>query len=325
MVDVFYPITKLADIIVTLLFSSLSEKPKEIIAYFIEDVLKIIALLYVMIFVTAYLRTYLPKHKIKRWLSGKKGGIGNLLAAIFGAITPFCSCSSIPIFISFIETRIPLGIAFSFLITSPLVNEYLVVLMLGLFGWKITAAYVASGILVGVIAGLILGKMNLEKELVQDLIARKTELDIKDAYKTQTPRLKFALGESKAIVKKIWVWIIAGVGIGSIIHNIVPQDTIQSVVKGGGIFTVPLATLIGVPFYANCSAVVPIALALFQKGVPIGTALAFLMGIAGLSFPEAVILRRAMKLKLIMIFFAVVTAAIIFTGYLLNALQPLLI
>lgn len=325
MVDVFYPMTKLADIIVTLLFSSFGDKTKEVIAYFIEDVLKIIALLYVMIFITGYLRTYLPKHKIKKWLTGKKGGIGNLLAAILGAITPFCSCSSIPIFISFIEARIPLGIAFSFLITSPLVNEYLVVLMLGLFGWKITLAYVASGIIVGVVAGLILGKMNLEKELVQDLIARKTELDHKDAYKTQKPRLKFALSEAQSIVKKIWVWIIAGVGVGAIIHNIVPQETIQSVVNQGGVFTVPLATLIGVPFYANCSAVVPIALALFQKGVPIGTALAFLMGIAGLSFPEAVILRRAMNLKLIMIFFGVVTAAIIFTGYLLNALQPLLI
>ncbi|MFH1052858.1 MAG: permease [Candidatus Woesearchaeota archaeon] len=292
--------------------------------FFLYDSIKIILILYVMISIIGFLRTYLPQNKIKRWISGKKYGTSNLIASFFGAITPFCSCSSIPVFLGFLEAGIPLGVTFSFLITSPLVNEYLVVLMFGFFGWKITLAYVISGILIGTISGLILGKMNLEKYLVKDLISTdNTKKEIR--FKGFKKRLDFGLNESLSITRKLWLWILVGVGVGAVIHNYVPSEVIQSIISKGGIFAVPIAVIFGVPLYGSCAAIVPIALVLFEKGVPIGTALAFMMAISGLSFPEAVILRRAMKLKLIIIFFLVVTMAIILTGYIYNFLQILLI
>jgi len=292
--------------------------------FFIYDSIKIILLLYILIAIIGFLRTYLPQHKVKKWLSGRKRGMGNILASFFGAITPFCSCSSIPLFLSFLEAGVPLGVTFSFLITSPLINEYLVILMLGFFGWKITALYVISGILVGVISGLIMGKMKLEKHLVKDLIAKKSQLDKEMKYDKLKNRILFGLNEAKSITKKIWLWVLVGVGIGAAIHNYVPQEAIQAIISKGGIFTVPIATLLGVPMYGSCAAIVPIAVVLFNKGIPLGTALAFMMATAALSLPEAIILRRAMKLKLIVIFFSIVALAIVFTGYLFNLLQPLL-
>ncbi|MFC1691439.1 permease [Nanoarchaeota archaeon] len=296
----------------------------ESLTFFVYDSVKIMLLLFVMIAVIGFLRTYLPQEKVKKWLSGRRFGLGNIGASIFGAITPFCSCSSIPIFLGFLEAGVPLGVTFSFLITSPLVNEYLVILMLGFFGWKITAAYVIGGILIGVISGLILGKMKLEKHLVKDLIAKKSKVK-KDLKKhNMKSRLMFGLNEATSITKKLWIWILVGVGLGAIIHNYVPQALIESMISKTGIFTVPLAVLLGVPMYGSCAAIVPIAVVLFQKGIPLGTALAFMMATAALSLPEAIILRRAMKLKLIVIFFGIVTLAIILTGYVFNVLQVFL-
>jgi hypothetical protein len=242
------------------------------------------------------------------------------MASLFGAITPFCSCSSIPIFLSFLEAGVPLGVTFSFLITSPLVNEYLVVLMLGFFGWKITLAYVISGILIGIISGLILGTMKLEKHLAKDLISSNSTVKKEIRYYGIKKRLLFGLRESNSIIKKVWLWVLIGVGVGAAIHNYIPSELIQGIINKGGIFSVPIATILGVPMYGSCAAIVPIAVVLFQKGVPLGTALAFMMATAALSLPEAVILRRAMKLKLIVIFFGITTLAIIFTGYLFNLL-----
>lgn len=272
-----------------------------------------------MISVIGFLRTYLPQKKVKAWLKAK-APLGNIMASLFGAVTPFCSCSSIPIFLGFLEAGIPLGVNFSFLITSPLVNEYLVVLMLGFFGWKITALYVISGIIIGVISGLILGKMKLNQHLVKDLVTQKIK---EKKYTLLKQRVYYGLNEAKSLTKKIWLWIIVGVGIGAVIHNYIPAETIQSVISKGGFFTVPLAVILGIPMYGSCAAIVPIAVILFEKGVPLGTALAFMMATAALSLPEAVILRRAMKLKLILIFFSIVAAAIIVTGYLFNLLIQL--
>ena len=292
--------------------------------FFVYDSVKIFLLLFVMIFILGFIRTYISQEKIRKWLTGKKKGVGNILASSFGAITPFCSCSSIPVFLSFLEAGIPLGITFSFLITSPLVNEYLVVLMLGLFGWKITVLYVLSGILIGVISGLILGSMKLEKHLVRDLISSSSKVSKEIGFDGIKKRLLFGLNEATSIIKKMGVWILVGVGVGAAIHNYVPSEFIHKWINKGGIFSVPIATILGVPMYGSCAAIVPIAIILFQKGVPLGTALAFMMGIAALSLPEAIMLRRAMKLKLIAIFFGVVTIAIILIGYLFNLLQPLL-
>lgn len=301
-----------------------SSKLVQSLNFFIYDSVKIILLLFVMIFAIGFLRTYLPQHKVKKWLSGKKRELGNVMASLFGAVTPFCSCSSIPIFLSFLEAGIPLGVTFSFLITSPLVNEYLVVLMLGFFGWKITLVYVISGILIGVFSGMILGSMKLEKHLVTDLISSNSKMTKEIKYGGIKQRLLFGINESASITKKIWIWVFIGVGLGAAIHNYVPSELIHNVIDKGGIFAVPIATILGVPMYGSCAAIVPIAVVLFQKGVPLGTALAFMMATAALSLPEAIMLRRAMKLKLIVIFFGVTTLAIIFIGYLFNLLQILI-
>jgi len=292
--------------------------------YFIYDSIKIILLLFFMIVVIGFLRTYLPQKKVKAWLNTKIPILGNFMASFFGAITPFCSCSSIPIFISFLEAGVPLGLAFSFLITSPIVNEYLFVLMFGFFGWEIAVAYVLSGILIGVISGFVLGKMKLERYIEKDLVSKK--VDIKNVkYVDIRQRIDFGIKESSSIVKKIWFWILIGIAVGAVIHNFIPESTVHSILEKGGIFTVVLAVLIGIPLYGSCAAIVPIAVALFAKGVPIGTSLAFMMAVSALSFPEAIILRRVMKLKLIAIFFGVVGLAIILTGYLFNYLQVFLI
>jgi uncharacterized membrane protein YraQ (UPF0718 family) len=296
----------------------------EALQFFLYDSIKILFLVFVFISVIGFLRTFISSEKIRVWIQKRRYGTGNVTASLFGAITPFCSCSSIPLFLSFIKAGIPLGVTFSFLITSPLVNEYLVVLMLGFFGWKVTALYVLSGILIGVISGLILGRFKLERYLDPDILAQQEQDTQETTYTSIQERVRFGLSEGRDILKKIWIWIFIGVGIGALIHNIVPSELVQSVVAASGAAAVPLAVILGVPMYGSCAAIIPIALVLFQKGVPLGTALSFMMATAALSLPEAIILRRAMKLKLIAIFFGIVTLAIIFTGFLINALAPYL-
>ena len=294
-----------------------------VINFFLYDSIKILLLLFFMITIIGFIRSYISQNKIKGWID-KKRAFGNLFASLFGSITPFCSCSSIPIFLSFLEADIPLGVTFSFLITSPLINEYLVIIMLGLFGWKITLLYVLSGIMIGIISGIILGRMHLDRYLVKDLISKDKQMPKKIIYRGIKERILFGIDEAKLITRRLWMWVLLGVGIGALIHNYIPQETIGSIIGKTGPFSVPIATILGVPMYGSCAAIVPIAVALFRKGVPLGTALAFMMATAALSFPEAVILRRAMKLRLIAIFFGVTTVAIIITGYLFNLLQSML-
>jgi len=294
-----------------------------VVNFFLYDSVKILLLLFFMIAAIGFVRSYISQRKVKDWIT-KKSIFGNFFAALFGSITPFCSCSSIPIFLSFLEVGIPLGVTFSFLITSPLINEYLVIIMLGFFGWKITLLYVVSGMVIGVVSGVVLGRMNLERYLVKGLVAEDKGAFKERVYKGIGERALFGINEAVSIVKKLWLWVLLGVGIGSFIHNYVPQETIHSAISKTGPFSVPIATMLGVPMYGSCAAIVPIAVVLFRKGVPLGTALAFMMATAALSFPEAVILRRAMKLKLIAIFFGVTTLAIILTGYLFNFLHPLM-
>jgi len=294
------------------------------INFFVYDSVKIMLLLFVMISATGFLRSFIPQEKVKSWVTASKGW-GNFFASLFGAVTPFCSCSSIPIFISFLDAGIPLGVTFSFLITSPLINEYLVVLMIGFFGWKITLAYIVSGMAIGMITGMILGKMGLEKYIENDIVSEKVEESCEIKLSGLKQRVIFGLNEAKCVVKKLWIWVLVGVGLGAFIHNYVPQDAVQSIVNKTGFLSVPIATLIGVPMYGSCAAIVPIAVVLFQKGFPLGTALAFMMAVAALSLPEAIMLRRSMKLKLIAIFFSITALGIIFTGYLFNLLQKRLV
>lgn len=287
------------------------------LSYFLSASIKIILLLFLMISVIGLLRTYLPQKKVRQWLSGKNRVLAHFSASLFGAVTPFCSCSSIPIFLGFINAGVPLGVSFSFLVTSPLVNEYLVVLMLGFFGWKIAVDYVIAGMIIGIVCGMVFSRMKLDYLIEKDMLIKSAKDRIFGKF---ADRVFFGLAEARSILGKIWVWILFGVAIGAIVHNFVPQEFLGSVVDRTGYFAVPLATVVGVPIYAGCASVVPIAAALFQKGVPIGTVMAFMMSVAALSLPEAVILRRAMKLKLIAVFFGVVALGIVVIGYLMNFL-----
>lgn len=290
--------------------------------FFLYDTVKIFLLLAVMIFAIGFIRTWLPEDRLKKWM-GRGGMLGNFVAALFGAITPFCSCSSIPIFISLLKAGVPLGVTFSFLITSPIINEYLVILMAGEFGLPVTVAYVGSGLLIGTVGGAILGRLKLEKHLEADIIA-SANAESEFVEHTLATRLRYGWDESVSVIKQIWLWVIVGVGMGAFIHNYVPQETIHSLMEATGIFSVPMATVLGVPMYGSCAAIVPIAVVLFQKGIPLGTALAFMMAMAALSLPEAIMLRRTMHLKLIGIYFGITTLAIIFTGYLLNLLAQVI-
>jgi uncharacterized membrane protein YraQ (UPF0718 family) len=286
--------------------------------FFVYDTIKILLLLFAMIFVMGIIRTYISRSRIKQFLSRKTPILSNFIAAGFGSLTPFCSCSSIPIFMGFLEAGVPLGVAFSFLITSPLVNEYVAILMFGFFGLEVALAYVVFGMLLGIIGGLVIGRAGMDKYIVSDIIRRGNKKE--RVFNSFNERIQFGFHEANRIVKKLWLWIIVGVGIGAIIHGFIPQDLIESLVEAGGIFAVPIAALVGIPIYANCSAVVPIAVALFQKGVPLGSALSFMMAVAALSLPEAIILRRAMKLPLLALFFGLVALGIIVIGYLFNFL-----
>ncbi len=288
------------------------------IHFFLYDTVKIFLLLAVMIFVIGVLRTWLPEARLKRWM-GRGGLWGNVVAALFGAITPFCSCSSIPIFISLLKAGVPLGVTFSFLITSPIINEYLVILMAGEFGVSITVAYVLSGLIIGTLAGAVLGRMKLERHLETDITDVSTAAMLPKVLKW-SDRIRYGWNEAVSVLKQIWLWVFVGVGVGAFIHNYVPQETIHRVMDATGIFSVPIATVLGVPMYGSCAAIVPVAVVLFEKGIPLGTALAFMMAMAALSLPEAIMLRRTMRLPLIAMYFGITTLSIVVTGYLLNAL-----
>ena len=320
-------IQKITDILVYNIFKLVPEtKLAESINFFIYDTIKIFLLLFIMITLIGFLRSYVSEEKIKKWLSGRKLGTGNLLASLFGAITPFCSCSSIPFFISFIKAGIPLGVTFSFLVTSPLVNEYVAVIMWGIFGWKITLMYIAAGILIGTLSGLILGELKLEKHLMKGFCnscqPNKCGCEQKEQKKKLNfkQRINFGLLESKNVMGMVWLYVIIGVGIGAITHGFIPNELVEKVISSTGVFAVPLGVLIGIPLYANCAAIIPVAVVLFEKGVPLGTALSFMMATAALSLPEAIMLKRVMKIKLIAIFFGVVGLSIMAIGYIFNLL-----
>ena len=268
------------------------------------------------------MRYYLPIEKLRNFLTEHKFyGLDYFFATIFGAITPFCSCSSIPLFIGFIEARIPLGVTFAFLITSPLINEVALALFVGMFGMKITIFYVIAGILVGMIGGFILGKLHLEKyveEFVWKVKGQKHERKNKKIAFTKV--LKIISKEAFDITKKIVFYVLLGVGLGAFIHGFIPQGFFEKYLQKAGWWGVPLAVILAVPMYSNASGVIPIIESLVSKGVPIGTALALMMAIVGISLPEALILKKVIKWQLLAIFFGIVTVGIILIGYSFNYL-----
>jgi len=296
------------------------EKISDALNFFIYDTIKILFLLIVIIFIVTLLRSYFSTEKVREYLSKKHEYTGNVLAALFGIITPFCSCSAIPLFLGFLQARIPLGVTFSFLISAPLNNEIAIAMLFGLFGWKVTALYIGFGLLVAIVGGIIIGRLGLEKEIFSAV--KPIEGEIK--AEAQVIPFKIRLIEAKAytldIFRKIWLYVLIGVSVGAFIHGYVPTEIITSIAGADNLFAVPLATLLGVPMYSNAAGVMPLIEVLTSKGMLLGTALSFMMAITALSLPEAMILKRVMSLKLIGIFFGTVTLGIMGVGYLFNAI-----
>ena len=291
----------------------------EALNFFIYDTLKIFLLLTMIIFVVAVIRTSFPPEKTKRMLSHKREYVGNGLAALLGIVTPFCSCSAVPLFIGFLESGVPLGVTFSFLISSPMVNEVALIMLWGLFGWKIALIYIGSGLLVAIIAGIVIGKLKMEK-YVQDYVWELQVGTAEIVEQTFREKLDYAREYTLGLLKKIWPYVLVGVGIGALIHGYVPADFLARWAGRDNPFAVPVAVALGVPLYSNAAGVIPIVHALMEKGMAIGTVLAFMMEVTALSLPEAIILKNVLKNRLLVVFFGIVALAITCVGYLFNAI-----
>lgn len=310
----------LADYVVfTLLGITPGTRLGEALNFFIYDTTKIFMLLTTIIFVVAIIRTSFPPERTKRILSHNRQYIGNILAALLGIVTPFCSCSAVPLFIGFVESGIPLGVTFSFLISSPMVNEVALIMLWGLFGWKIALIYISSGLVVAIIAGIIIGKLKMEKH-VQDYVWEMQVGSAEIVQQSFREKLGYARGYTLDLLKKIWPYVVVGVGLGALIHGYVPADFLARWAGRNNPFAVPVAVALGVPLYSNAAGVIPIVHALMEKGMAIGTVLAFMMAVTALSVPEAIILKNVLKNRLLMLFFGIVAFAIICVGYLFNSI-----
>ena len=291
----------------------------EALDFFLYDTTKIFILLTTIIYVVAIIRTSFPPEKTKRLLSHKREYVGNILAALLGIVTPFCSCSAVPLFIGFVESGVPLGVTFSFLISSPMVNEVALIMLWGLFGWKIALIYIGTGLLVAIAAGIIIGTLKMEK-YVQDYVweIQVSHTDI--VQMNMREKLGYARGYTQDLLKKIWPYVVVGVGLGAFIHGYVPQDFLVRWAGPHNPFAVPIAVALGVPLYSNAAGVIPIVHALMEKGMATGTVLAFMMAVTALSLPEAIILKNVLKNRLLAVFFGIVATAIVCVGYMFNAI-----
>ncbi|HBG81412.1 TPA: hypothetical protein DDW69_01080 [candidate division CPR2 bacterium] len=290
------------------------------LSFFIYDFVKIIFMLSLIVFIVTFIRSYLPVEKIKKILTGKNKYIGHVLASLFGIVTPFCSCSAVSMFIGFVEAKIPLGVTFSFLLSSPMNNEIAIGLLWATFGLKVTAIYITSGLLISIISGIIIGSLNLEKWLqnFEDQKRQPSCSNIIRANLDLKTRTILAKENSFNITKQVLPYIAIGLFIGAIVHGYIPTEFISRITAKNNPLAVLTAVLVGIPLYSNAAGTIPIVSALIEKGVPMGTALAFMMSVTALSLPEAIILKRVLKKELLAIFFGVVALAIIFTGYLFN-------
>ncbi|MCB8978959.1 MAG: permease [Ardenticatenaceae bacterium] len=291
----------------------------ESINFFLYDVPKILMLLAGMIFLVTFIRSFFSPERTRAALGGRREGIGNVLAAGLGVLTPFCSCSAVPLFIGFVESGIPLGVTFSFLIATPVVNEIALAMLFGLFGWQIAGLYLVSGLTIAVVGGLLIGRLQPEKYVEEFVWQVKVGQASDVTYKpTWDDRIRDAGRSTKEIVGKVWLFVVIGIGIGAGIHGYVPEDFLVNVMGREAWWSVPTAVLLGVPLYANAAGIIPVVHALMEKGAALGTVLAFMMSVVALSLPEMLILKRVIKLRLIAIFIGIVALAIIFTGYLFN-------
>lgn len=295
------------------------------IHFFIYDTIKIFILLSVLIFTVSYIQSYFPPERTRKILGRYKGIGANFAGALLGTITPFCSCSSIPLFIGFTSAGLPIGVTFSFLISSPLVDLASVLLLASIFNWRIAIAYVVVGIALAVIGGTLISKLKLEKYVESFVFKNTSNTEVEMPEMTQKDRLRYSKDQVIEIVKKVWLYILIGVGIGAAIHNWIPQNIILAILGQDNAFSVLIATVVGVPMYADIFGTLPIAEALVGKGVGIGTVLSFMMAVTALSLPSMILLKKVVKTKLLLIFAGIVVAGILIIGYLFNALAFLLI
>ncbi|MEF9983796.1 MAG: permease [Oscillospiraceae bacterium] len=313
---------KWLNLLIGKLLSSLGLNINEVLGkslqFFIYDTIKIFILLSILIFSISYIQSYFPPERTKKILGRFKGIIANVFAALLGTVTPFCSCSSIPLFIGFTSAGLPIGVTFSFLISSPMVDLGSLVLLMSIFGWKIAFAYVVIGLILAVLGGTIIEKLGMEK-YVEDFIKSVDNIDFANPQLTQNQRINYAKSQLESTVKKVAPYILVGVGIGAVIHNLIPQHFIETILGSENPFSVILATLVGIPMYADIFGTIPVAESLFAKGAGLGTILAFMMAVTALSLPSMVMLRKAVKPKLLAVFISIVTIGIIIIGYFFNA------
>jgi uncharacterized membrane protein YraQ (UPF0718 family) len=293
-------------------------KLAESIAFFLYDAPKILLLLSGMIFLISIIRTFFSPERTRTFLGGKREGFGNVIAALLGIVTPFCSCSAVPLFIGFVESGIPLGVTLSFLVAAPVINEVAVVMLLGLFGWRIAGVYILSGLAIAILAGFLIGRMKLER-YVEDFVWRIPAAGENEGEAVTWPmRMERAWGSVREIVNNVWLYVVIAIAVGAAIHGYVPESALAGIMGKRAWWSVPAAVLLGIPLYSNAAGMIPIVSALIEKGASLGTAIAFMMAVVGLSLPEAIILRRVLKPRLLAIFFGTVAIAIIFTGYFFN-------
>ncbi len=320
--DIFKPFELVADYVISILKLSPASHAGESVHFFIYDTLKIFVLILIISFVVGIVKSYFTPETTKKYLTGKKQGVGNILAACLGIVTPFCSCSAIPLFLGFLESGVPLGVTFSFLISAPMNNEVAIIMLWSLFGYKVALIYILSGLIIAVLAGIIISKMHMEKHIERFVFEMQPEscCCCKKNKPTFIERMRDAKRSAYNIFHNVWLYIVIGVAIGAVIHGFVPAEFMLKYAGSSNAFAVPIAVILGVPLYANVAGVLPIAEVLVKQGLPMGTVLAFTMSVTAISLPELIILRKIMKPRLLLTFVSIITIAIIFTGYLFNFL-----
>lgn len=312
----------IADFIVeTLIGLEAGKHITESVRFFIFEVPKVMLLLVLIIFVVGVIRSWFSAEKTRKSLEGKPLFVGNIMAATLGIVTPFCSCSAIPLFLGFVEAGIPIGVTFSFLIAAPMVNEVALVLLVGLFGWQVAIIYILTGLIIAILAGYILEKLKLQRYVADWVFEMQSQqADVESEKLTISDRIDAGFEAVKEIIGKIWIYIIVGIAIGAGAHGFVPDEYLANVLGADNWYSVPLAIAVGVPLYSNAAGIIPIVSVLIEKGVTLGTALAFMMSVIGLSLPEIIILKKVLKWQLIAVFVAVVSLGIVIVGYTFNHL-----
>jgi uncharacterized membrane protein YraQ (UPF0718 family) len=288
------------------------------VEFFIFDTPKVLMLLVLVVFGVGIIRSFFTPERTRKILSGKSESVGNVLAALLGVVTPFCSCSAVPLFVGFVTAGVPLGVTFSFLISAPMINEIALVLLFGMFGWKVAALYMGVGLLIAIVAGWILGRLHMEKYIEEWVFQTQVGESTDQQFMNWQDRINYGLTAVRDIVSKVWIYVVLGIAVGAGIHGYVPQDFLASFMGKDAWWSVPIAVLMGVPMYSNAAGIIPIVKALLEKGAALGTVLAFMMAVIGLSLPEAIILRNILKPRLVFTFFGIVAAGIIIVGYLFN-------